>query len=457
MQVSYSFWDAVQQYFAKSIFLPLFLLAFIWIIKKWIKEKKYVIAAVGCACICVFNGITYRLFDRVGEGSTYYRLFWMIPVILFVAVFLTDCVRNLEKGKKLLVLALICLASFMFTPKTGAEWFELPENIYQLDSDIIQVADALMEVTQGESTYLYALDDIGDDIRQYNAKVMSTGIESFDLELVLRGTYNNMLSRDIQNFILDNHSRYFAVHKQDVQVCKLLENAGLKQVNETDNYYLYYVNYDQLEADWTECVLNESGPWGFTNIEYIPISGFEEELEYVYLTDFGDTLNTNVYEEVLNKIADIQPDGIIINSRLSKQEEWAAQYAEYLTELGIPYYCNDKEFQVISTENIEICMIDNKNQVSESTLIALKEIISQEKPVILVLSKQLAADTGSDLLGIITEENSSIVQVLSAEKETYTKTLLGKQILQYAVPADSGQMLNILRIEALEPEEIIAY
>ena len=58
---------------------------------------------------------------------------------------------------------------------------------------------------------------------------------------------------------------------------------------------------------------------------------------------------------------------------------------------------------------------------------------------------------------IITDVNSEVVQVLAVEKETYTKTLLGKEILQYAVPADSGQMLNILRMQALEKEEVIVY
>lgn len=457
MQVSHSFLDVVGQYFAECILLPLFVLAIIWIVKKWNKDRKSALAAIGIASIFVFNEIAYRIFVAVGEGSTYYRLFWIVPIALVVAAFLVACVMSMEKGKRLLVLAVILVASFMFTTRSGAEWFDIPENVYQMDEDVVQVADALMELTGGEPTYLMDDGSINNTVRQYNANVLYTDMELYDIELILKGYETNVLARDAQDAIINNHSRYIAIKKEDRLICKVMENAGIKLANETDNYFLYYVDYDQLGADWTESVLNEADFAEPLNIEYIPVSGLNEGLEYVYITDFGPADNEEVYREVLEKMAVIQPDGILINNQLSEYAEWLVQYEELLEEFGIPYYCNDAEFQVISCGEIDICMMDNREQVTEPAMKSLEELMNQGKPIVLILSEELEASTGSELLGMITKENSPIVQVLSAKKGAYSKTLLGNEILQYAAPLDSGQMLNVIRIEALEAEEIVAY
>ncbi len=49
--------------------------------------------------------------------------------------------------------------------------FRLPENIYQMPEDQIQIADLIDEVTDGERVNVYAEDSLLYGIREYNANI----------------------------------------------------------------------------------------------------------------------------------------------------------------------------------------------------------------------------------------------------------------------------------------------
>lgn len=457
MQANYSLWNVLGQYFENSALLPLFVLALIWMIKKWNKNRKVAFIAIACGSVLVFNEVTYRFFYTLGEGSTYYRFLWIIPLALVVAAFLVNYVTIAHAGKQYFVLALVLLAIWMFSRQTGAEWLTLPENIYQIEKDVIQVSDLLMKLTDNQATYLIDDGSISNTIRQYNAKVMCTDMELADIDMLLQGNDTNALGRDIQNAINNNRSRYIAINKEDTIIYKVMENAGIKLAGETDHYRLYYVHYKQLIADVEKMVeLNERG-FCQVNVEYIPVSGLDKAFEYAYITDFGATENEEVYSNVMKQIGEMQPDGVIINPELSENAGWTDQYKAYLEEMEIPYYCNDVEFQVISENDINICLINNSRMVSTKTLESLENLMSEGKPVLLVLAKKLDESDEGGLTKLISASNSTVIQVLSAQPDTFQKNLVGEQILQFATPTDKNQLLNIIRIEGLEPEEIIAY
>ena len=457
MQVTNSFLDVLRQYFAECVFLPLFVLTLIWIIKKWNKDRKKALLAVSCASILVFNELIYRIFVAVGEGSTYYRMFWMIPIALVLAAGFVEYVFSLQKEKRIMAFTVAFVACVFVSGKSGEEWFSLPENVYQVDDDVIQVSDAMMELTDGKATYL--LDDgaLTNVVRQYNPKVMSTNDEYYLLDRMLQGRNTNALGRVVQDSLRDNHSRYVAVEKTQPNIYKVFESGGLKLATETDNYRLYYVDYGRLYEDYDERAVLEEGLWNRATHEYISISGFEPELEYVYVTDFGDVDNEAVYQEVLEKIKVTEPNGIIINHKLSENRAWVEYYKESLDALGIPYFCNDKAFQVIDETEITLCLLDNSETVTEETMAACESVLAQEKPVLLVCTRKLEAGIDDELIALITRENSPVVQVLSAMQEAFKKEVLSGTVMQYATPVDEKQQINILRIESLEPKEMIQY
>ena len=451
MQVSHSFLDVIQQYFAECALLPVFLLAVIWIVKKWKPEYKKFIIAIACGGVLIFNELVYRIFAAVGEGSTYYRLFWIVPIAFVIAVFAVEAVSLLEKWKQAAVIGISLLAIFMFCGQTGEEWFSLPENIYQIDEDAIQVADTVMELTGGEATYIIDNGDLSNSIRLYDARIMYADLEEYTLYDILNKDSKRILGRDLTEAIWNNRCRYLALKKDDPFMYKLMEGAGILLETETDNYRIYKVDYDKVYADWTSGRRLTKGLINWATVENIPIAGMQEEYGYVYISNFGDIANEEVYQEMFDKIEAQKPLGIIINDTLSEYAEWYVQYEDKLAELQIPYYCNNQELQVIEQESFIIYMMNNSDGITDKALTELKALMQQEKPIVLVLSS--AIESEEDAMYALLSENDGVVYVLSAKEGEYVKALLCDEILQYAIPVDENQILSMLYIRGLEENE----
>lgn len=114
--------------------------------KKGGTTGKKAVIALGLSILFVFNELAYQLMGRITEAKTYYRFFWMLPVLFLIAYQLTEAFFSRQK-KRILAAALIFALCLGF----GANLFisrknlSRPLNIYGLAPDTITVADAIME------------------------------------------------------------------------------------------------------------------------------------------------------------------------------------------------------------------------------------------------------------------------------------------------------------------------
>ncbi len=114
--------------------------------KKGGTTGKKAVIALGLSILFVFNELAYQLMGRITEAKTYYRFFWMLPVLFLIAYQLTEALFSRQK-KRILAAALIFALCLGF----GANLFisrknlSRPLNIYGLAPDTITVADAIME------------------------------------------------------------------------------------------------------------------------------------------------------------------------------------------------------------------------------------------------------------------------------------------------------------------------
>lgn len=442
MQDSYSFFNVLQQYFAECALLPVFAIALIWIAIKWKTEYRRIIIAILCGSVLVFNEFVYRIFVAVGEGITYYRLLWTMPIVFVVAVFAVENITKIKASRRVTVVSILLLAVFMFSGQSGAEWFSLPENIYQIDEDAIQVADTLMEITGGESTYLLDNGELDMSIRQYEPRVVYTNNLESGLWEVINGMSPNVLGSDIMRATYEDRSAYLALRKDEPLAHKLVESAGYRFVVDTDNYGIYHIDYYTVHWDLVKIAELTNGNINRINIENILLSDASERYGYVYITDFGSLENEEIYRELVDKISSLQPRGIIINDQLSANSEWYLEYEELLAEMQIPYYCNKQEFQIIEENDVLICMLDNRDGISDDVLEKVKALELKDKPVVLVLSSKI--EDKADKLYSLLKEQEFVVQILSAKRGDYTKDLIGENLLQYAVPVDEKQILSMI-------------
>ncbi|MCI9124337.1 MAG: hypothetical protein HFH35_09715 [Eubacterium sp.] len=105
------------------------------------------VTALALALLFVFNGLAYRILGKFNDASTYYRFFWMLPVLFGIAYPLTQAFAAGEKKKMAaaFVILAVCLAfgkNFFFANK---DYWHLPQNQYGLDANTIMISDAIMD------------------------------------------------------------------------------------------------------------------------------------------------------------------------------------------------------------------------------------------------------------------------------------------------------------------------
>ncbi len=143
--------DIFMQYHGDSLYLAAFAvsLALLWWKEyrtKQGKTGKKAVTAVILSVVFVFNGAAYRIVGRVTDTTSYYRFFWMLPVLFVIAYQLTEYLTDGRTMHK--VLAALAFAGCL---AAGANLFFLnrdnisrPHNPYGLDPDAITIADEIM-------------------------------------------------------------------------------------------------------------------------------------------------------------------------------------------------------------------------------------------------------------------------------------------------------------------------
>ena len=441
-----SFFAVCGAYFTDSAILPLFVIAAAWLMKKWNKEKKqaFLLTAV-ISVILLYNGIVCYLAGRIGEGETYYRFFWICPIVLIVSLFVVNFFFEIKGVQRFLIIAIAGVGVFLFSSKLPSTWTNLPKNIYQLNPDVIQVADIILELENRETATIVDDGSISNTVRQYTSKIGFTELNNEDVEYVLSGKNTNYIGRYLADFFSYNNSDYFLVQKSKPEVGRVVESIGLELVTESDHYDIYGMDSEQMntDVDWLREIENRYG--GKSNLEYIPIEGYENTFDIIYLTDFGTTGTEDDYRKIAEKMNTVQAGCVIINSQLSQNAGWYLEQAAVLEQLTVPYYCNNQEIQIIEQNGIYLCLIDNRNGISETVIKKMTELNAMDKPIVLVTSAEIKA--ADDLYEVITAEDSQVVQILTARRNEYYKAVFNDKIIQYAAPADNNTMFTVVRVK----------
>lgn len=145
--------SVLRQYHGDSLYLIAFAISLVLLFLRDKKNKaassrigEKAAAAALLALLFIFNGIAYRIAGKLTDTTTYYRFFWMLPVLFLIAYQLTEAFTSKQKTQILLggISLILCLA-------VGANFFirrenvNRPQNIYGLAPDTLVVADEIME------------------------------------------------------------------------------------------------------------------------------------------------------------------------------------------------------------------------------------------------------------------------------------------------------------------------
>lgn len=375
-------WNVISRYYGSSTTIGILLvLMTIYLLGR---KKEYRYYAISCTVLSflLLNQLTYQMIVKLGEGDTYYRFLWMFPVSLIAAWFLLLLMKEMHskvKGTICIIIA-VCLI-FLYSGGTLSEWTTLPENIYQMSEDKIQLADLIEEVTGGERTIVYAEDELLYGIREYNANIcLTTEGETGYLYHVIT-TDNPDASGNLMLGILVNAKiDYIAVKKEYTGAKVALNSGGCVKVAQTDNYALYYVNQDLLKKDLYHTYDTDwNTSANIIGVEDVMVEGLSEEQQYLY---YG-------------------------NGRLDEFNNDTGETQTISNQTG-EFFC--KEY-----EKYTVCVIDNQNYgVTEQTLKKIQKEEQNGKPILLFLNRPLNRGEKSDRLIEWLEEGKSHIQAVYA-------------------------------------------
>lgn len=141
--------EMLRQYNGDSVYLAVFAVSLL--ILALAEDKKAVcrtglraVMAILVAVVVLYNGIAYRLIGKLTDTTTYYRFFWMLPVIFVIAYVITTLFTGKNKWYRIgaVVLLVLCMG-------IGCNVFIRPANmhkitnVYGLKQDTIEIADAI--------------------------------------------------------------------------------------------------------------------------------------------------------------------------------------------------------------------------------------------------------------------------------------------------------------------------
>lgn len=251
MAITNSFIGVIARYLAYEKLAVVGIVALFYLLHHSSKQRKSYLFSVLAGILCLItNDVVYWIFRKAGEGETYYRLLWMIPIPLLVAYLLIEIWCKMKNTWQKILFAGICIAGILLnSTRDFSSWIMLPDNIYQLSTEVIMIGDKVTDTTGDEFVVLVDDGTIMYSLREYNAHVTKTKNEECILQHMLAVNLDKYTNEMVAEQVIESDATYVVVKKDKDVIRRQLQEIKLQQILDTPNYEMYYVN-DEWRALW---------------------------------------------------------------------------------------------------------------------------------------------------------------------------------------------------------------
>ncbi len=232
----------VQWYFGGNVLLVIAMIALLYWGNKTKKRKQYIICAVLCfALLC--NDLVFLLVKKAEETQTFYRVLWILPITILAAYLMIELANQLEGIRKGVLIILIIGFVWVNINSDWSKWTTLPENVYQINNEWIELIDIIDEHSGGERV------NVVDDYsvlwygREYNDNLCTLGIGDYNLRTILEHTNVSYNPEDVRSAVCEAAADYIIIKKAKKFGNESLANADFELVGSSENYNIYYTNW----------------------------------------------------------------------------------------------------------------------------------------------------------------------------------------------------------------------
>ena len=169
------------EYTGTGIFMVLFFvcIVYLFITEKNETNKSVLVYGSIVLVITIFTPLLYYLYISFVDDTTYWRMWWLVPVGIGIAYVGTNLINN-HRVPGFLIVALILVLGGRFV-YTSDPSFKRAENEYQLDQVVIDLCDYLDSVDEEDYLNVAMPAELLTQVRQYNINIfMPYGREQLD-------------------------------------------------------------------------------------------------------------------------------------------------------------------------------------------------------------------------------------------------------------------------------------
>jgi len=450
MSAAENFVSVIEQYFGQGMFLVLFVIAYVIFYRRSNERIRKGLIAGTIGVLCFLNPITFRIISALGEQETYYRLIWMVPVLLGAAHL---CIEMLDAAKlkyqKALIISIMLVLFVLLGNATLTKFGKLPANVYQMDEDVVQIADAMDELSGGERVSFLDNGKLGDLIRQYNANVCLYMNGTHEINQMIQTGWTNFAGAYIRQQVAFLELDFIAIKKESADTIHLLESSGIEIATESDNYYLFQVKPEEKRLDNEYLASQVKDTITAINVEYIYPPKSNHDYEFLYVTNLFSNYNPDRVEEFFEIAKSLEVDAIIVNDQALPKEVGHQETLNYLAECGIPFVYNQSENKSLEFEDMMLYTADNANgDISEDAYAVLTEELAQGKSVLLATDQLINANSGQSLESKLLDEVQAEEQVLEnyARGKLWKKHVLSEGAYGFEQKAKASHIVTLIRV-----------
>ena len=239
--------DWYQAYYADGVYLMLALASYLYLFGHCPELRKKFLLPMALVMFLVLNPILYKyIYSKI----IYWRLFWMFPTGILIALAAVKLVKN-SQGKlgKVIVLLMICaLIVIKGTNIYTERGFGKIENPYKVPAAVQEVCDLMLELE--EEPKCIVPEAFLCDVRQYAGEIeMAYGRDVLGFIIPIWGggqyAYQQLESEKpvyswILQYAVDNGCSIIVTYEKRPIEDNLLQLYGYSQVQYDGDYLIYY-------------------------------------------------------------------------------------------------------------------------------------------------------------------------------------------------------------------------
>ena len=166
--------EMFQKYAGETEIIAIFLCCIVWIFYRSEKESRSYLILYGISAVVILNPISMELLRRLGSKGTEYRFIWLLPIIPVMAYVATEILSQQRQIRDRMCFAILfmCLLYFCGDSYLKPNKLKLPETVYGIPRDTIEVSDIIEQAKQEEYVVVAMEKSLQLTIRQWNASII---------------------------------------------------------------------------------------------------------------------------------------------------------------------------------------------------------------------------------------------------------------------------------------------